>query len=98
MGVEYVSLEELCKESDIISLHIPLFPSTYRELPFPSHAAKSDIILRVKQFMTCMSGEAKIRLMQLHRYTLSPVRFSTSKYLMQIQVSIADHLPNSYLL
>jgi len=36
MGMEYVSLEELCKESDIISLHVPLFPSTYRECnPIP---------------------------------------------------------------
>jgi len=29
MGMEYVSLEELCKECDIISIHVPLFPSTY---------------------------------------------------------------------
>eukprot|EP00285_Hemiselmis_virescens_P010407 CAMPEP_0173382004 /NCGR_PEP_ID=MMETSP1356-20130122/4443_1 /TAXON_ID=77927 ORGANISM="Hemiselmis virescens, Strain PCC157" /NCGR_SAMPLE_ID=MMETSP1356 /ASSEMBLY_ACC=CAM_ASM_000847 /LENGTH=346 /DNA_ID=CAMNT_0014336117 /DNA_START=69 /DNA_END=1109 /DNA_ORIENTATION=- len=29
MGLEYVSLEELCQESDIISIHVPLFPSTY---------------------------------------------------------------------
>lgn len=27
-GVEYVSLETLCRESDYISLHTPLFPST----------------------------------------------------------------------
>jgi hypothetical protein len=34
MGIEYVTLEELCKTSDIITVHIPLFPSTYREFTF----------------------------------------------------------------
>ena len=29
IGVEYVSLEEVWKHSDIISLHLPLFPDTY---------------------------------------------------------------------
>ena len=27
-GVEYVSLDELLKESDIVSLHCPLMPAT----------------------------------------------------------------------
>ena len=29
MGVEYVSLEEIYKQSDIISLHVPLLPATH---------------------------------------------------------------------
>lgn len=29
MGVEYVTMEELLRDADIVSLHCPLLPSTF---------------------------------------------------------------------
>jgi D-lactate dehydrogenase len=47
IGLKYVTLDELFKEADIISLHVPLFPSTFHLINEESIAKMKDGIILI---------------------------------------------------
>jgi D-lactate dehydrogenase len=47
LGMEYVELDRLCRESDVISLHVPLMPSTHHLVDARRLAEMKDDVLLV---------------------------------------------------
>lgn len=65
LGARYVDLDELCRESDIITLHCPLVPGTYRIINEDSLAQMKDGVMLINTSRgKLIDTEAAIRAMK----------------------------------